>query len=166
MIARRASHAVRRVGGVLKVLVAGRKKRIAAHRRVCSDQALEPASELRSERPQLGSGRVARRWWRSVSDRREGVRHHRRSPNIATPGQFLSGALDFADSVRFSKFECFERVMNSNEAGFCGSSRTGNSNRFRIRHMEVRIPPPQPGSARFREFPSLDGPNAGFSHRQ
>jgi hypothetical protein len=39
---------------------------------------------------------------------------------------------------------------------------------FRTGNMEVRILPGQPGSARSREFPSLDekGPlNAGFSHR-
>jgi hypothetical protein len=38
-----------------------------------------------------------------------------------------------------------------------------------IRHIEVRILPPQPGIARFREYSSLDEkgpPNAGFSHRQ
>jgi hypothetical protein len=36
-------------------------------------------------------------------------------------------------------------------------------------NMEVRILPGQPGSPRFREFPSLDEkgpPNAGFSHRK
>src|ERR1700730_14727720 len=33
-------------------------------------------------------------------------------------GSFLSGALGSADSVRFAKFECFERLMSSNEMGF------------------------------------------------
>ena len=45
------------------------------------------------------------------------------SPN----GSFLSKALDSADSVRFSKFECFELFMNSDEMGFYNSSRTGKS---------------------------------------
>ena len=52
----------------------------------------------------------------------------RSSPN----GPFISGALDSADSVRFSKFECFERLMDCSEVGFFNSSRTGNSIRFRI----------------------------------
>jgi hypothetical protein len=42
------------------------------------------------------------------------------------------------------KFECFERLMNSNEMGFCSASRTGKSIRFRNRHIEVRNLPPQP----------------------
>jgi hypothetical protein len=41
--------------------------------------------------------------------------------------------------VRFSKFQCFEKLNNCSELGFCSSSRTGNSVRFRIRHIEVRI---------------------------
>ena len=40
----------------------------------------------------------------------------------------------------------FELLMNSDEMGFCKSSRAGKSIRFRIRHIEVRILPPQPGS--------------------
>jgi hypothetical protein len=43
---------------------------------------------------------------------------------------FLSGALDSANSVRFSKFECFEQLVNPNEMGFFKSSRTGKSIRF------------------------------------
>jgi hypothetical protein len=62
------------------------------------------------------------------------------SPN----GPFFSGALDSTDSVRFSKFECFERLMKSGGMEFCCSSRTGKSVRFRNRHIEVRILPPQP----------------------
>jgi len=46
--------------------------------------------------------------------------------------------------------------MNFNEKGFGGSFRTGESLRFRIRHIKVRILPRQPGIARFREYPSLD----------
>lgn len=34
--------------------------------------------------------------------------------------------------------------MNCSEVGFCSSSRTGDRFRFRIRHIEVRILPPQP----------------------
>ena len=65
----------------------------------------------------------------------------------STPnGSILSRALDSAYSVRFSKFECFERLMNSDEMGFCKSSRAGKSIRFRNRHIEVRFLPPQPGS--------------------
>jgi hypothetical protein len=64
------------------------------------------------------------------------------SPN----GPFFSGALDSTDSVRFSKFECFERLMKSGGMEFCCSSRTGKSVRFRNRHIEVRILPPQPPS--------------------
>src|SRR6266566_5073285 len=33
--------------------------------------------------------------------------------------------------------------MNCSEMGLCSSSQTGNSIRFRIRHIEVRILPPQ-----------------------
>jgi hypothetical protein len=54
------------------------------------------------------------------------------SPN----GSFLSGALDSADSVRFSKFECFETLLKSNELGFCCSSRTGKSIDIKNRHIE------------------------------
>jgi len=65
----------------------------------------------------------------------------------STPnGSILSRALDSAYSVRFSKFECFERLMNSDEMGFCKSSRAGKSIRFRNRHIEVRFLPPQPSS--------------------
>jgi hypothetical protein len=39
--------------------------------------------------------------------------------------EFLSGALDSADSVRFSKFEVFETLMNFNEMSFDSSSWTG-----------------------------------------
>jgi len=35
--------------------------------------------------------------------------------------------------------------MNCSEMGFCSFPWTGNSIRFRIRRIEVRIPPPQPG---------------------
>jgi hypothetical protein len=66
---------------------------------------------------------------------------HRFSPN----GSFLSRTLDSAHSVRFSKFECFETLMNSDEMGFCSSSRTGKSIRFRNHHIEVRLLSPQPG---------------------
>jgi hypothetical protein len=34
--------------------------------------------------------------------------------------------------------------MNSDEMGFCNSSRTGKGIRFRNRHIEVRLLPPQP----------------------
>ena len=54
-------------------------------------------------------------------------------------GPFLSEALDSADSVRFSKFERFELLMNFSGKGFCGFSRTGESVRFQIRQFEVRI---------------------------
>jgi hypothetical protein len=59
--------------------------------------------------------------------------------------------------------------MNSDEMGFCKSSRAGKSIRFRNRHIEVRFLPPQPRIPIFREFSFLDEkgpPNAGFSHRQ
>jgi hypothetical protein len=39
--------------------------------------------------------------------------------------------------------------MNCNEVGFLNSSRTANNIRFRIRHIEVRILPPQPASPAF-----------------
>jgi hypothetical protein len=42
--------------------------------------------------------------------------------------------------ARFSKFECFESLMNSSELGFCSSSRPGKSIRFRDRRIEVRYP--------------------------
>jgi hypothetical protein len=42
----------------------------------------------------------------------------------------LAKALDCPVSVRFSKLERFERLMNSDEMGFCKSSRAGKSNRF------------------------------------
>jgi hypothetical protein len=67
------------------------------------------------------------------------------SPN----GPFISGALDSADLVRFSKFVCFERLMNRCEVGFCSSIRTGNNIRTRIFHFEVRIPPLQPAIPTF-----------------
>jgi hypothetical protein len=54
------------------------------------------------------------------------------SPN----GSNLSRSLDSVDSVRFSKFECFERLRNSDEKGFCKSSRACKSIRFRNRHIE------------------------------
>jgi hypothetical protein len=57
------------------------------------------------------------------------------SPN----GSFLSRALDSANLVRFSKFECFEMLMCPNQMGFCCSSRTGKSIRVRNRHIEARI---------------------------
>jgi hypothetical protein len=55
--------------------------------------------------------------------------------------------------------------MNSNEMGFCGSSQTGESIRFRTRHIEVRILPPQPPIPLGRapeETPEWAG-NPGFS---
>jgi hypothetical protein len=39
---------------------------------------------------------------------------------------FVSEALDFADSVRFSKFERFEMLTNLRGEKFCGFSRTTN----------------------------------------
>jgi hypothetical protein len=45
------------------------------------------------------------------------------SPN----GSILSRSLHFANSLRFSKFECFELLMNSDEMEFCRSSRAGKS---------------------------------------
>jgi hypothetical protein len=53
-------------------------------------------------------------------------------------GSFLSGALDSANSIRFSKFEPFEMFMNSKKWGFCSSSRTGKSIRFRNRHIRAK----------------------------
>src|ERR1700730_16074407 len=61
-------------------------------------------------------------------------------------GPFLSEALDSTDSVRFSKFERFELLMTFDGKRFCDFSRTGESVQFPIRHLEVRILPPQPGS--------------------
>jgi hypothetical protein len=55
---------------------------------------------------------------------------------------FLSEALDSEDSVRFSKFKRFEELMKFNEERFWNSPRTGDSNRFRIRQIKVRILPP------------------------
>jgi hypothetical protein len=45
-------------------------------------------------------------------------------------GLFISKALDSTDSVRFSKFERFELLMNTRKKRFCGCSRAGESLRF------------------------------------
>jgi hypothetical protein len=44
--------------------------------------------------------------------------------------------------VRFSKLEYFERLTNANKMGFYSPSRTGEINRVRNRHIEVRYLPP------------------------
>src|ERR1700730_14936511 len=75
-------------------------------------------------------------------------------------GLCLSEALDSTDSIRFSNFQRFELVMNFSEKGFCGFSRTGESVRFPIRHLEVRILPPQPTSPAPGDFALSTAGNA------
>jgi hypothetical protein len=55
---------------------------------------------------------------------------------------FISGALDSADSVRFSKIQRFEGPLNFNEKRFSGYSRTGERIRFQfaIRRFESSRP--------------------------
>jgi hypothetical protein len=64
-------------------------------------------------------------------------------------GPFFSEALDSTDSVRFSKFERFELLINFSGKRFCGFSRTGERVRFPIRCLGVRILPPQPAILTF-----------------
>ena len=56
--------------------------------------------------------------------------------------------------------------MNFSGKEFCRFSRTGDSNRFRTRHMEVRILPPQPATSAlglaYQETRERAG-NPGFS---
>ena len=115
----------------------------------CAERAYRQFESLSLR--QLGRSRIfsARNWWQlspvavAISHLNSGLLIWN-SRSFSPNGPFLSGALDSADSVRFSKFECFERLMNFNEMGFCSSSWTGKSIRFRIRHIDVRILPPQP----------------------
>jgi hypothetical protein len=59
---------------------------------------------------------------------------------------FLSGALDPANFVRFSKLKCFEMLMYPNQLEFCYSSRTGKSVdlEIAISRFESRRPPTPP----------------------
>ena len=79
-------------------------------------------------------------------------------------GPFLSEALDSTDSIRFSNFQRFELVMNFGGKGFCGFSRTGESVRFPIRHLEVRILPPQPVRRQAEQNLSSRSPSATWIH--
>jgi hypothetical protein len=85
-----------------------------------------------------------------------------RSAHSSPNGPFLSGALDSADSVRFSKFKCFARLTNAYEVGFCTPSRTGENNRVQNRHIEVRYLLSQPSSHSTRESGPLLAKSTAF----
>jgi hypothetical protein len=66
-------------------------------------------------------------------------------PALYSPkSSFLSEALDSADSVRFSKFELFERLRNLNEMGFCSSLGLARAADFQF--AISRFDPPAPAS--------------------
>jgi hypothetical protein len=119
---------------------------------------MAPAEKVRPQLlslRQLGRSRLlsARGCWKfspvlaAISDLSSGLQSAK-SAHSSPNRSFLSEALDSTDSVRFSKLECFERLMNASEIGFCSSSRTGKSNRFRKN--------PKPNFAQMEKAVSLD----------
>jgi hypothetical protein len=53
-----------------------------------------------------------------------------RTPYYSPKDPFLSGSLDFTHSLRFSKFDCFELLMNLSGKWFGRFSRIGDNVRF------------------------------------